>query len=146
MRTLAIPYSLSPGERFYRPMIWISVSNLRNGRSVEVLTMIDTGADVTLLDENYLERLGLETQALTQDGFQSADNPHEQPMPVCDHLTVALMDSDREIGHFIGGHNSRPVPVGFVPLNFEGLLGRKSCLDLMTATFNGPERVVTLKF
>lgn len=135
MKTYSFPYSMGPGAALPRPIVRVAVTNPKNGRSVEVLALIATGWDMTTMKEEYLELLGLERGAQRQD-----DEAGETGAQGAIELEIALVELDTQARHSLGGR----IPVRFGPITFDCVLGRALCLDLLQATFDGPNQKVML--
>ena len=144
MPTIAYQYSQPDPESPAAPIVPILVVNILTGQSVEIRGLVDTGADKTFLNLEFIELLGVDSKSLGRENLLSSGGNIRDGFLTCDYLGIAIID---RVGapHFPAGERI-PVPAGFAPMSRQCLLGRKTFLDLMKATFDGPRGVVRLEF
>lgn len=141
MPLLQYPYQLFPNDPDPRPMALGLAINTLNGRWVEFVGILDTGADQTSLSKSLLQDLDIDPQSLTIIPVGGAEGP--MPALYCDFIRIAFLELPLKQERSPNGH--APVPVHFSQGPFN-LLGRELFLNLCRVCFDGPNRVTTVEF
>ncbi len=126
MKTVSFPFEPQPSALLgtvFRPVALVSLWSKRFHDWLEVTTLVDTGADYTLLPHAYIAALGIDvdrecTQVSTA-GVGGIERIHFLPQ-----LRLRL------------GPWSRRIPVGFAQRDaVPALLGRAGCLETFDVRF-----------
>ncbi|TSC64504.1 MAG: hypothetical protein G01um1014106_98 [Parcubacteria group bacterium Gr01-1014_106] len=133
------PYEVQPTPWFpegivYRPTIPVRVASA--GRDTTVVSLVDTGADETVLPDFLVSYLGIETDTRKEATFRGIGG---QPVHgVFGDVTLELQEGQRSYRW--------ETTVAFISGPTVAVLGRHGFLDHFRATFDDVQRKLHLQF